>query len=217
LNCSLKFITLAYHLLSNSNYIAPVTKSIRNIPLIINLIIYIIIIPSCKHKEDKYSFTATEITEILAANNDSTGKRPFKKIINQIAVYPAVDGSAVGIAGMQSEQYRRFLWLKQNATEEELIQLTDNSNANVKVYAFMALCERNSPVCKEIYERHIADKAQFYKYGGCIQMPEYVNVFYLDYLSRILNPEEVARYKKELSQQFTPEGWEMVERMSIYK
>lgn len=175
------------------------------LPFII-LIILAGMLTSCKPKKDEYRFVS--IDEILAPYGDSTNKRPFRKIVNQIAFHPTVDGRAVGIGGMQSEQYRRFLWLEQNATEEELIQLTDNSNANVKVYAFMALCNRNSSACKQIFEKHIEDKSQFHQYAGCMQMPEQVNVFFFNYLSDKLSQKEIAMFKTKLGGQLET-GWGM--------
>lgn len=190
--------------------------SIRILLFISNLLIYFSIVSSCKSKDDKYSFVPIDISEILKSSNDTASSRPFSKIVNQIASYPTVDGGAVGIAGRQSEQYRRFLWLEQNATEEELIQLTENSNVNVKVYAFMALCNRNSQACKQVFKKHIADTDQFNQFAGCMQMPKYVNVFYLNYLSAKLSPAEIAGYKMEVSKHFSAESWEFIERMNMF-
>ena len=176
-----------------------------NILFIFYSLLFAVIVTSCTPKKDKYSFSQLEISEILATNDDSAGKRPFKKIVNQIAFHPTVDGGAVGIAGTQSEQYRRFLWLKQFATDEELIQLTKNPNGNVKAYSFMALCDRNSNFCKQVLEQRLADKTQFHHLSGCIQMPEYVNVFYLNYISGKLSSKEIDIYKKEISKHFTAE------------
>lgn len=183
---------------------------------IIYLLLVVSMTISCKPGKEYYPYGQIDLSGIFMKGGDSSDRKwILKNKVNQIAINPTVDGQAVSITGMQTEQYRRFQWLKQFATDEELTNLTKNPSGNVKAYSFMVLCDRNSLFCKEILEQRLSDKTQFQHYSGCLQMPEYINIFYLRYLSVKLSSGEVARYKNEISKQFTAESWKNIERMSF--
>ena len=96
-------------------------------------------------------------------------------IIDDIARDGNVDGEATGYGGEKSDQYKRYEWLKSKKSDSSLLQLTDHSSPAVRVYAFCALAERNSPLLVEIAEKHKYDSASFMSRGGCIGMPDQVN------------------------------------------
>lgn len=63
-------------------------------------------------------------------------RKQIMKVAKQIAKYKTVDNKAVGFAGQTSEQYKRFYFLSQQATDNELLALTDHDNPKVRAYSF---------------------------------------------------------------------------------
>jgi hypothetical protein len=132
-----------------------------------------------------------------AANSyagDSTEiRQQILKVASQISKNRTVDDRAIGFAGQTSEQYKRFDFLVQQATENELITLTGHENAKVRAYAFWALAKRHYKDSKAILEKHLSDTASFVFFSGCDQGSEQVNHFFLDLLTP--NHVDVFCYK----------------------
>jgi len=140
----------------------------------------------------------------------------FNKIVKQIIFYNSVDCAAVGMGGIKTEQYNRFLWLKSFATEKELIDLTNDENGNVKAYAYWALTDRNYSNSKVILEKHLNDTTSFSYSSGCLEQTKFINLFYLSCFSNKLNAYQIGEYKRKISKNFTEKGWDFVERMEQF-
>jgi hypothetical protein len=74
----------------------------------------------------------------------------------------------VGRGYIKGEQRKRFDRLKQEATAEELLALTDDSNPVIRCYAFLALADKHHPDVFVILLRHFADKEEVEIVSGCI-------------------------------------------------
>jgi hypothetical protein len=136
----------------------------------------------------------SEFTEI-ELNNDTSREARLQDIVKQIAMYETIDGASVGYAARESDQYRRYKWLRDNTHEQELISLTSHPSVNVRVYSFDALCERDSKLCREIFERGMNDRSKFQLFAGCIQSEEYINTYWYRCLEPRLSKDERKRYK----------------------
>jgi len=106
-------------------------------------------------------------------------RNKIKKITDAIAKYNSVDGKAVGYAGVRSEQWNRYEKLEQDATDAELITLTDNTNSVVRCYAFQALVNRKSPNALPVLAKHLKDTASVDTCFGCIIGSEKVSDYFL--------------------------------------
>lgn len=84
-----------------------------------------------------------------------------------IALNKTVDDDGVGIDARETDQYRRFKWLCDSATNDELIELIRYPSVNVKIYAYGALCGRNHAGCRSILEQHLSDRTPYTSYSGC--------------------------------------------------
>lgn len=97
-------------------------------------------------------------------------KAPFtlKTLVADIAKENVLMGGAVGIDGGRSDQFNRFDLLRSNATDQELIALTDDTNAVVRCYAFQALVEKNYIDVFPIVISHLSDTAKIRMLNGCL-------------------------------------------------
>lgn len=123
----------------------------------------------------------------------------LKRIVERIAAYGSVDEAAIGYSGKLSEQYERYLSLY-NASEEELVQLTDHYSACVKAYAFRVLVAKKSSRVKELLARHIRNRQSFRYNSGCVGMIEHVNGWFLSCATPMLTKEEEDAYRKQMDE-----------------
>jgi hypothetical protein len=140
----------------------------------------------------------------------------LEKTIRDISLYSTVDCAAVGFGGVQSEQYKRFLLVKKIASDQELVQLTQTSNGNVKAYAFQALVDRNYSDCSSVFQQHLNDTTSFQYLSGCIGSTKFINLFYLSCLSNKLSDAAIAVYKTEISKCFDSKTWNQIEKIDTH-
>jgi hypothetical protein len=91
-------------------------------------------------------------------------------------------GYAVGFAGIpetNNKFYKLYVELKKEATEKELLQLTQSEDKNLVAYSFMALKDRNYTKLKDILIAHLSDTSYLWIAGGCTGVFERVNTFML--------------------------------------
>ena len=117
---------------------------------------------------------------------DSLNIENVDYIINEIAAYNCLDGSAIGYGGIRSGQYERFEKLATVKNDSILINLTSHKNAVVRCYAFDALVIRKSPHCLPIFLKHLKDTAGVHAQEGCLGRYSKVNIEFL----LALRPEE---------------------------
>jgi hypothetical protein len=97
-------------------------------------------------------------------------KEPFtlRTLVADIAKENVLMGGAVGIDGGRPDQYNRFDLLRSKATDQELIALTNDTNAVVRCYAFQALAEKNYIDIYPVVISHLSDTAKVTTLSGCL-------------------------------------------------
>lgn len=91
-------------------------------------------------------------------------------------------GYAVGFAGKpetNNKYYKLYKRLKSTATTEELVELTRNESALIKVYAFDILQSRNYNNLKSVFINNLSDTTWYWTAGGCTGLVDRVNWFML--------------------------------------
>ena len=101
------------------------------------------------------------------------------ELVKGIAEESIIAGSAVGIGGIESDQWRRFLALRAKTNEQDLIDLTNHSNNAVKSYAFMALAETKSEAIFPVLLKNISDTGKVQTFYGCLRGSLTVAEFYI--------------------------------------
>jgi len=195
----------------------PAMPYIRTVLIILVICFFASNWTTCNSKNHQITLDDLELAESTPAQCSDSFMRQItlRQIVNRISVYETLDGNAVSIDSHQSQQYKEFLHLSKIASEEDLVRLTQHKNGNVKAYAFEALCDRNSSLCKKVFEQHLNDKTKIREFSGCIQLEKSINIFYFQLLSSKMNQKEIGFYKKELAKNFTPEEWKFIKQMSF--
>jgi len=99
------------------------------------------------------------IVSINCYGQSTSNIRPaIKEIVEKIASYNILENYIVaGAKAGQSTQWKRFLAIKDQATEQELIVLTKYNNPIVRCYAFLALTNRKSKEIFPVLIDHLTD------------------------------------------------------------
>jgi hypothetical protein len=113
------------------------------------------------------------------------------EIVKKIEEVNIVMGRAVGAGGDRPEQYDNFIYLKNNATKDELIGLTDHTNPTVRCYAFWALSYNPTADLLPIIYKHRNDNEIVMTLSGCIGMDEKVIDFFVRVYERRSLPDTV--------------------------
>lgn len=130
-------------------------------------------------------------------------------IVKKIENINVLMGSAVGESGNKPEQYDNFEALKKTASKEELLQLTNHSNAVVRCYSFWALGNYKNFDLLLLVKNHINDDALVKTQFGCIGATEKVGDFFINLVNpkhknsqiRQLNEEEFSKLENILINQ----------------
>lgn len=101
------------------------------------------------------------------------------KVVRKIAKINELMSSAVYYEGMRPKQYDNFEKLKEIASKEELIELTNHHNGVVRCYAFWALSYDRSVDLFPIVLNHINDDKFVNTQFGCIGSKEMVGDFFI--------------------------------------
>jgi hypothetical protein len=133
-------------------------------------------------------------------------------IIHNISSDSNVYAKYTGYAGATSNQYLEFERLKKFASLNDLVNLTNSKSISLKVYAFLALNDKENNNIKAILEKHLKDKDSFTFFSGCIGTQEHVNVFFYKNISNQLSNKERETYMSEISKCFTTNEWKMMSR-----
>ncbi len=100
-----------------------------------------------------------------------------------IGDFKFVDMDAVGPGGMATSQMQRFIFLLENATDNELSILASNKNANVRAYAFWSLAIRKYKRLRQILESQLSDSTLIYCRFNCTNLSMPINRFYIKVLT----------------------------------
>jgi len=140
--------------------------------------------------------TLSFVTNICNATPDTMKIREsIVRIAEKISKYKTVDDKAVGFAGLATDQYKRFYSFTQQATDNELVILTDHYNEKVRAYAFWALAKRNFIDIRIVLDKHLGDTTSFDFYSGCMVTSERINYFFLE----VLTPDHIDQLCIKLS------------------
>lgn len=115
------------------------------------------------------------LTALLSVSVSFGQTQKLTTIIDKIAKINEVQGKHVGFSGTESENYKNFKQLKETATIEELVQLTDNKNAAVACYASWALADNTYINLKTIFQKFVLQDRQVETFSGCIQSQDYIS------------------------------------------
>jgi hypothetical protein len=131
--------------------------------------------------------------EVQTKNYSLKGFPKLKKIVNDIAKGNSVESSHIGEGGSPSKQYAKYEELKKNATETQLIELTENSNSAVRCFAFQALASKKSEKTFSILLKHLKDTTLVKTQSGCIIMTQLVGDYFIDVVTPYYIDKEVYK------------------------
>ncbi|WP_194140130.1 hypothetical protein [Flavobacterium hungaricum] len=106
-------------------------------------------------------------------------------------------GSIAGFAAIKPEQYENFEALKETASKEELLLLTNHSNAVVRCYSFWALAQCRNVDLFSIVKAHINDTTQVATEFSCLLSSEKTSDFYIN----LVNPKYENFEVRQLSEE----------------
>ena len=135
-------------------------------------------------------------------------------VIEEIANTNELHGQYLGIAGTPSDQYERYARLKKELSNDQLVELTNHSNAVVRCYSFWALTDRKEDDLFEILVNRIDDTATVYKQFADVVDHTTVADFCIDLLTRDFI--FTADYYRENNSQLTLEEKEVLDSLVIF-
>lgn len=89
-------------------------------------------------------------------------------LCDQIAADSIVESAYVGVAGMPSEQWKRYEQLMKLADDTAFLDLTDHLSPAVRLYAYYGLTNRNPDLLIEALRNHPDDTSFVHMLNGCI-------------------------------------------------
>jgi hypothetical protein len=119
----------------------------------------------------------------------TTGLRPsITNITNKLRKENEVHfGYPVGIAGKpetKNKYYKLYSKLKNKATDDELMQLTQDSSECIVVYSFDILWQRQHKSLKDVFLQHQNDTTFFWTAAGCTGVLDRINWLCCDGFTR---------------------------------
>jgi len=126
--------------------------------------VVVIILLACKGKQEGRP-SGRDALKAFGLVHDTLS---LKALVADITKTNVLMGGAVGIDGRRPEQWDRFDLLRTKASDQELIALTDDTNAVVRCYAFQALAEKNYVDVYPIVICHLSDTATVRTINGCL-------------------------------------------------
>jgi hypothetical protein len=135
--------------------------------------IIFLILCSCSQEKKKTEFAQTN--ELSQKTQD---------IVSDLIEYGEITGSAVGYSGGKPKQWDNFTDLKKNATDQELLLLTEHPNPVVKCYAFELLVKKRNKNSFNILKNNLKDTTSVSTQYGCIGSMTRVNDYFIESMSR---------------------------------
>lgn len=140
----------------------------------------LLIITSCR------SSLVTERTIKQPIENVKIENDSVIKLRNEIANFNEVQGSNIGYAGEPSKQYGNYEALLKIASDEELIELTKDTNYVVATYACFGLIKRENPYLIEAFSRFLKKDQRVNVMYGCSGGEDFVsNQLYYNYYNKV--------------------------------
>lgn len=114
-----------------------------------------------------------------------------KNVVSDLIEYGVITGRAVGGAGTKPKQWDNFKDLRENATNPELLLLTEHPHPVVKCYAFDLLVNKRNENCFNILKDNLIDTTSVFTQFGCIGRRTRVNDYFIQ---SILSPNHGNEY-----------------------
>lgn len=115
--------------------------------------------------------------------DESKISHTIKKTVEKIEEVNELMGSAVYYSGIRPQQWDNFEELKNRASKEELIELTNHPNGVVRSYSFWALSLRRNVDLFSIVKEHLTDYEVIKTQFGCIGNEEMVGDFFIQIMT----------------------------------
>ena len=120
------------------------------------------------------------------------------KIVKELMEYQSVTDGAVGIAGIETEQYNLFEKLKHISSENELYELTNHESPIIRAYAFTALIDQNSPKAIDVLVKNQFDTTLIHIQFGCVGDFDEVIGYMLDIAKPYLEKNSLSETQLQL-------------------
>lgn len=112
-------------------------------------------------------------------------------LTTEIALFNEVQSSHIGAGGIESRQYRDYQKLVDITTEDELLQLTRDTNSTVATYAAFGLISRNSSYIPSVLQFSLERDKTVKCMSGCIKHSDKVSrMIYHEYWNHIKFAED---------------------------
>lgn len=139
---------------------------------------------------------------LFVSNNPFCQSKKLENIIQNISKIDIVehaqigDGSRIDFNGniIESENYKNFKRLKEIASTQDLVKLTNHKNSTVACYASWALADTSYFDLKSIFQKFINNDRQIISYSGCIKSPDNISV---ELYHRYWNNVEISKRSKD--------------------
>ncbi|GEM_PF-3208682 len=96
-------------------------------------------------------------------------RKEVRKIVEKIAI-GGIDTEAIGYGGERTDQYSRFIRLKEKVNIEELVALMNHPAPSVRGYSFWGLAKLHYDNLETIFIKHANDNAIIFFMDGCSPM-----------------------------------------------
>ncbi|WP_204346660.1 hypothetical protein [Psychroserpens algicola] len=140
-----------------------------------SVLISIIFLILCSCSQEKKETEFAQTNELSQKTQD---------IVSDLIEYGEITGSAVGYSGGKPKQWDNFTDLKKNATDQELLLLTEHPNPVVKCYAFDLLVKKRNKSSFNILKKNLKDTTSVSTQYGCIGSMTRVNDYFIESISR---------------------------------
>lgn len=101
-------------------------------------------------------------------NSDRSRKDTVATIQEMIRKDGFVSSSNIGFAGMRSRQWHRVAYLANISSVEELLAMTDDHNAALKIAAYAGLLQKGYPQANNVRSKLLRDNTAVSSIIGCI-------------------------------------------------
>jgi hypothetical protein len=153
-------------------------------------------------------------TAIFAIPDDSIRKNKYSyELAYQISKKNIFQGQHIGFENIESDQFKRFSWLLDSASESTLLDLYRYNNLVVKAYVFQIFKNKNYKGIKQLFEVNIDNCNSFHTQSGCITSKTPFNYFAYKCIEDQLSDSEKKKYIAILSKYYNKEEWK---RMGLF-
>lgn len=155
----------------------------------------ILFLNSCQ-SDDRSFFDELEPIPISSNYHDTSNR--FTEVLSEMIKNGSVCWSEA-FTGKKSLQWTRYEWLSKNASDSQLLDLMNNPNTHIRVYAFLSLKDRHHTSLKRVIIAQINDTSSFSWVNGCFGEEKRINSFCLEECSGLFTRKELSKYRNIIS------------------